>query len=395
MVRKQVYFLRALSLLVSVALVAILGEIVLRIASYKHGRVSLAAFTQYDPLLGWRIAPNTHTRVFERDYSTTLEYGPKGLRGKDRPYAKPAGVFRILVLGDSMVDGFSVPLEDRVSEVLEARLGPGTDVVNLGVPGYSTDQEMLMLESEGWKYQPDLVVLFFFYNDIWMNGERRIGRATFKPVFKLDEAGNPVLMNVPVPKPVQALEDRSKLYALIRDAVKARPSLYRLTTFGHGWTRSTLPMPSGAGGSADQFRVYQKEDKPELRRVWAITQALLRRMNRETREHGARFLLFYVPSPVELSAEEWSKSNIPASYGPDVVVGRVAQICRSEGIALLEPSQRFREARKNGPLSYAHDIHWTKAGHRLAADLVAEYVQNAMGGRIEPQVRAQNSPVGR
>src|SRR5260221_2647016 len=133
-----------------------------------------------------------------QDYTTILQYGPKALRGKDHPYDKPAGASRILVLGDSMVDGFSVPIENRVSEVLEARLGPGTDVVNLGVSGYATDQEMLMLESEGWKYHPDLVVLFLYYNDIWMNGQHLLARNQFKPVFDLDEGGNLALKYVPV-----------------------------------------------------------------------------------------------------------------------------------------------------------------------------------------------------
>ena len=393
--RKQLYFLRALSVVVSLALAMVLAEAGLRIASYKHGRASLRNFTEYDPLLGWRNRPNAYTRVVEQDYSTVMQYGPKGLRGEDHPYAKPAGDFRILVLGDSMVDGFSVPLEDRVSEVLQNELGPRADVVNLGVSGYSTDQELLMLESEGWKYRPDLVVLFFYYNDIWMNGQRLLARATYKPVFQLDAAGNLVLTGVPVPKPEPSLDERFKLYALIRDAIKSSPKLYRFATLGHGVAPVTLPMPAGAGGSADQFRVYQKADTPELRKVWDITQALLRRMNQETQERGSRFLVFYVPTPVELSPQEWSASNIPPSYGPDVVVQHVMQICAAGKIALLEPSARFREARKNGPLSYAHDIHWTPAGHRLAADLVAEYVRSTMGDRIQPQTRAQNSPAGR
>jgi hypothetical protein len=393
--RKRLYFLRALSLLVSLTLIAILAEVALRIGGYRHGRANLGAFTRYDPLLGWRIAPNTDTKIFESDYSTTLQYGPKGLRGKDRPYAKPAGVSRILMLGDSMVDGYSVPLENRVSEVLETRLGPGTEVVNLGVSGYSTDQEMLMLESEGWKYQPDLVALFLYYNDVWMNGQRLLARYTFKPVFRLDDAGNLALTGVPVPNPAPALEDRFKLYALFRDVVKGSPSLYKMATLGHGWTASTVPMPAGAGGTADQFRVYQKEDKPELRRVWAITQALLRRMNRETQEHGGRFLVFYAPSRVELSAEEWSQSNIPDTYAPDVVLQHLTEICTAEGIALLDPSQRFREARKIGPLSYAHDVHWTPAGHRLAADLLAEYVHSTAISQINPHIRAHDIPAGR
>ena len=62
--RKRLYFLRALSLLVSLTLIAILAEVALRIGGYRHGRASLAAFTRYDPLLGWRIAPNTDCLLY-------------------------------------------------------------------------------------------------------------------------------------------------------------------------------------------------------------------------------------------------------------------------------------------------------------------------------------------
>jgi lysophospholipase L1-like esterase len=390
-----VYLRRVLLLLVSLGLAVVLGEVVLRTVGYNDGRASLKTFGLYDPLLGWRIKPNTHTTIREPDYSTVLDFGPKGLRGKDIPYMKSSGVSRVLILGDSLVDGYSVPLENRVSEVLESRLGPRAQVVNLGVSGYSTDQELLMLESEGMKYQPDLVVLFLYYNDIWMNGERLVGRATFKPFFKLDKSGNPVLMGVPVPHPSPALEDRFKFYALIRDVIKRNYGLYKVVTLGHGWPAAALPMPGGAGGTADQFRVYQKEDAPELKRVWAITRALLKRMNQETQEHGGRFLVFYAPSRVELSPEEWRQSNIPDTYAADVVLRHVTEICTAEGIALLDPTERFREARKDGPLSYAHDIHWTKAGHRVTADLLMEYIQKNGLGKTDPQIRAQNTPAGR
>jgi len=58
-----------------------------------------------------------------------------------------------------------------------------------------------------------------------------------------------------VPHPSPALEDRFKFYALIRDNIKRRASLYKMATLGHGWASASLPMPGGAGGTADQFRV--------------------------------------------------------------------------------------------------------------------------------------------
>lgn len=203
-----------------------------------------------------------------------------------------------------------------------------------------------MLETEGLKYRPDLVVLFLYYNDVWMNGDRLLGGDTFKPRFDLDPNGNLVLRGVPVPKPKPALEDRFKIYALLRDAIKKAPGLYSAAKFGHGTPPVTLPMPAGAGGTADQFRVYQKQDSPELTRVWNITRALLRRMDQETQQHGGKFLVFYAPSRVELSQEEWSQSQIPPTYDPGVVVDKVKQICQSEGHRAPGTVQRFPRGQK-------------------------------------------------
>jgi lysophospholipase L1-like esterase len=367
----------------SVALSLILGETALRLGGYdEKGKVHLNSFTEYDPTLGWRTRRNPSTEFVTSEYKTTLQYGPTGLRGpvQGTPgYAKSANVSRIVVLGDSFVDGFTVPLQDRVTEVMTGLL-PNYEVINLGVSGYSTDQELLMLEQEGWKYQPDLVVLFFYFNDIWMNGDRILSGATEKPFFNIDENGDLVLKNVPVPRPVPALEERSKLYALVRTAIKSRPWLYTRASSALGHRTPpplTSPMPAGAGGTADQFKVYKKTETPELKIRWTITQALLRRMNQESQQRGSRFVVFYVPTRIELSSIEWDSDHIPPEFDPRQVSMKIARICGEEQIPFIDPSSRFREATMQGPLYYKHDVHWNSAGHHLAAKILAEYVRNS------------------
>jgi hypothetical protein len=72
------------------------------------------------------------------------------LRGLDRPYRKPENLSRIVVLGASFVDGFYVLAQDRMTEVLEASLGSRFEVINLGATTYDTDQDLPLLETEGW-----------------------------------------------------------------------------------------------------------------------------------------------------------------------------------------------------------------------------------------------------
>jgi hypothetical protein len=89
---------------------------------------------------------------------------------RDLPTEKPVGVFRVVVLGDSFTFGGKVQLERTFSPSLERALGAldrsrRYEVVNLSVPGYNTEQEMLGLKEAGLVYHPDLVIVNYVLND--------------------------------------------------------------------------------------------------------------------------------------------------------------------------------------------------------------------------------------
>src|SRR5438874_1371459 len=80
----------------------------------------------------------------------------------------PTGTLRVLSLGDSHTQGYEVRQEATFSAVLERYLrshGVRAEVLNAGVSGYSTAEELAFLENEGYRYQPDVVVVAFYAND--------------------------------------------------------------------------------------------------------------------------------------------------------------------------------------------------------------------------------------
>ena len=95
-----------------------------------------------------------------------IRINAQGLRDGDRSYTKPAGTRRLLVLGDSIVFAAQVPQADRFTDLLQSELGSGDpggsyDVINAGVDGYGTGNELLYFRHEGFRYQPDVVILTF------------------------------------------------------------------------------------------------------------------------------------------------------------------------------------------------------------------------------------------
>ena len=94
----------------------------------------------------------------------------EGLRDREIAYEKQPGVIRILMLGDSLTFGWGVPVEKTFSKRLEKKLNqPGNEkkyeVINAGVGNYNIGMEVSYYLEEGYKYDPDIVVLNYFIND--------------------------------------------------------------------------------------------------------------------------------------------------------------------------------------------------------------------------------------
>ena len=90
-------------------------------------------------------------------------------RDRERAPGKPAGVHRVVSLGDSFAWGASVEFEDaypqRLERGLARRRGEPWEVVSLALPGMNTVDQAAQLAGEGFDYAPDAVLLGYVLND--------------------------------------------------------------------------------------------------------------------------------------------------------------------------------------------------------------------------------------
>jgi hypothetical protein len=104
-----------------------------------------------------------------RPTTYTVHTNEHGFRSPSFSETKRAGIFRIVCLGDSSTFGMNVEDAEAYPQVLarllEDRAPARFEVVNLGVPGYSSRQGLELLRREVVLYQPDMVTFAFGTND--------------------------------------------------------------------------------------------------------------------------------------------------------------------------------------------------------------------------------------
>ncbi len=115
----------------------------------------------------------------------------QGFRDVEHTFAKPKGVFRIALIGDSVADGIGVPADSAFGRVLERQLNARGDslqyeVILLARIGYSTPQELVLLEDEAFRYDPDLILWSYCLNDpahpIYHNANGHLGPYYQRPI---------------------------------------------------------------------------------------------------------------------------------------------------------------------------------------------------------------------
>lgn len=109
------------------------------------------------------------------DESNGIKYqtNEKGLRGEGVPYESKENTYRVLMLGDSYLFGWGLKEENTLPIKLEKLLNKnplqdntGYEIINGGIYGYNTVQELEFFRKEGYKYKPNLVILYFVMNDM-------------------------------------------------------------------------------------------------------------------------------------------------------------------------------------------------------------------------------------
>lgn len=305
-----------------------------------------------DERLGWTGMPNVTTRmhvpVLPRltVQSFTVRTNNLGFRDDDVRAKKTKQ--RVLILGDSLLWGLGVDNKNMASEILEKKLFRGkTEVINMAMNAYSTDQEFLVFSSAGKKYKPDNVFLFFYPNDVLGNLCSVFYRSK-KPKFVMDEGKLQL-----IPAELAGKDDPDSRNV----ALNCKKD--------------------------EDFTGFLKTYPAEYERGVRLTEEIILRLFREVSATGARFFLFYAPHFAQIYDSEW-KHSVDAMHVPDAGMERyklqniLRAFCRRNGIAFVDMTPVFQKrSRAEYDFFNRYHGHWNEKGNALAAEIMYSAINDA------------------
>jgi len=299
------------------------------------------------PLLDWVLPPGSTSFTIDQP----VQVNSHGLRDDEFPRAKPAGEIRILCLGDSFTFALGVGFDDLYSQQLERLLAARHpqrrfQVINTGIGGYNTRQELIYLLSQGLGFEPDLVTIGFYWNDLVDNE---------KPL--------PDLATTPRVEPGEKVHTRDQEHTLptwFRDRLRQSVLLYQVVT------RSKLLLDS-LEPRRDDYSLVQKAllegDQVFLEPYWRATGQRLLEIANAARARGIPVVLLAFPM----------ENHVKRDY-PKLVWGeRLREIWAPTGMPFIDLEPAYRASLRAGENPFLpYDLHPNALGMQIASQQLLE-----------------------
>lgn len=345
-----------------------------------------------------------------------IEINSRGIRGPEIEDTKADW----LLIGDSMIEARQLPWEQtigaRLREAVRARSLP-IRVVSHGMRGWSPLLEWNWYLKVGRKFAPRTVFVFFFWNDLWTVGDEI---STFRAALSPD--GRPDHFDVLVEskwiwyKHVRLMRLTEDVWqrggvAQLRRAFSTMAgrnlSSGSLDTAGaQRLARSVSDPPLTAAQREAVLTKQEHELDPGLQalartnfwpsiRPWTLwtprqraaagrTELELQRFAEDVASDGARFVLVFVPNPMQVGPQECSVGRLFDRVDNGIVLPPESglqtwlhMIAERHGFELLDPSAAMRahvQTQTASDVLYLRaDCHWAAAGHQFMADYLVDW----------------------
>ncbi|MBP9865164.1 MAG: SGNH/GDSL hydrolase family protein [Candidatus Omnitrophica bacterium] len=370
-------------------------ELFFRTTHFLGARISWAIA---DPWLGWRLAPgHNYWYGYENPQPVRWNVNRHGWRGTDWTEQKPAEVYRIALLGDSYVEALQVEEKAAFGALAEksltAQTGRKIQMLNFGRSCNTQSEELLILQREILKFNPDMVVLFYFaINDIG-DLHPSTSLSLMRP-FYTENADGSLALDVSfkysrefrLKQWINPLKQHSALISLLTERFIMLQRVQQAQNIG-----ILSDDPHAEHSLKAYLSLATQTPEPQYTANYALSKRLLREMKDLCQRRGIRFMLVNIDLPSYRPEVEAQFKSADPTFDPLFFDRDLQAFALSEGFDFIGLEEIFRKQyQKNAKILHfkywdtlgtqgyweygAHTGHWNYAGHQLVAETLTEKI---------------------
>jgi lysophospholipase L1-like esterase len=343
-------------------------EATLRVIDYPRREAKILCL---DAVMGNVYCPNIEERLDNMyDSKLLVKINGDGMADREYPRIKPANTIRIALLGDSVTASLYTPVESKFKSIWEKALtesaGKPVEILNFAVDGTGTWEQLQMLHLRARHFQPDFVILSFFWgNDVW-NNSASLNRSRANPLKgEYDESSWSRNLQVKHRKTIRWLWNNSAAFQFL-DTLKDRLGTILDYRQAMNSAKTAAPAASanpntGVGAGAKAMEDPGSQYDPGFfwnSESWTLTRELIVKLNAETKDIGAHLLVFHLPFYDQLVMQK------PLPYAEFRAFLRQSGIANADA---FDPMTRLSIKQKRD-LFISDRVHLTAEGHRFVAE---------------------------
>jgi hypothetical protein len=372
---------------VSISVAIFLVETGLRVAG-----ISYPSFYKTDEYRGYALRPGAEgwSRSEGEAY---IKINSVGLRDREHTKVKPANTIRLAILGDSYAEANQVSIQETFWAVLESNLakcpflsGRQVEVINFGVSGYGTAQELLTLRHKAWDYSPDIVVLAFLTGNDVTDNIRALGADPLRPYFEyrngelvLDDGFRKEVAYRARQTLLASVGYRAINYSRVVQVMNA--AQHKFFAYFRERSESQDQDKSRDEELGLDSKIYLEPSDQDWRNAWQVTEGLIVRMRDEVKKKGADFWVVTLSNAIQVHPDPSVRQAFMQRFGvgtlfyPDL---RIKSLGEREGFSVLNLAQKFQLYADHHKI-FLHGFHpsigrghWNANGHHLAGEIIAD-----------------------
>jgi lysophospholipase L1-like esterase len=400
--KRRIWRKRLLLVLASALCALLITELFLRLIGYSYPLFYVADYDR-----GVALRPGA-TGMYQREGRNYVSINSAGLRDREHRKTKPADTVRIALLGDSYCEALQLPVEQTFWWLLQQKLeacnafqGKHVEIINFGVSGYGTGQELITLERQAREYSPDVVMLLVTTNNDITDNRRELKLTDEIPYFIYRNGELAVDNSFRESSGFRwRTSATNRISELIRDHLRTVQLIYYVHVAAKlqlaEWRnrkRASAPANSQSNTPAKpeitvDNMIYLEPRDETWREAWEVTEALISRMRDEVKHNGGRFLVVVGSNPIQVSPDPSVRRRFLQYTGatdlfyPNLRLKALADQKQIDLIDLAEPMQTFAERNKVYLHGFGSDLgngHWNADGHRVAAEVIARKMCGSAG----------------